>query len=358
MRIALLSPFEESVPPQKYGGTELVVFNLAEELVELGHDVVVFAPGDSNTSARLEAIFEVNLRKHPDATTPQLREALKLVGIGRVVERLRAGDFDVVHNHIGWRLLPFAGTIDAPIVTTLHGPMNVPYHNFMYSQFPAASFVSISDAQRRPRPDLNYVATVYNGISCANFDLGTSPDGYFAFLGRFSPEKGALEAIHAARAAGVSLVMAAKVDMADREYFDSAIQPLIDGSQIRYIGEVDHAGKNQLLGNARGLLAPIQWEEPFGLVFIEALACGTPVIANGRGSVPEIVRGDVGFVTCDHDSIVAAIRSIGTIDRRRCREYACTHFDRSLMARRYQAVYEKLVGNRQLQLEKCSDVCA
>lgn len=346
MKIALVAPFEEPVPPRTYGGTELVVYNLAEELVIAGHDVTVFASGDSRTSARLWPVFPVNLRQHPDARDTQFREALKFIGIGRVIEGLAAQDFDIIHNHLGWRLMPFAACLPAPIVTTLHGPLNIAYHAYLYTHFGQFSYVSISDAQRRPAPGLNFAATVYNGIDCSQFEFNDSPQDYFVFLGRFSPEKNPVEAISAAKRAGVRLRMAAKIDTVDRRYFEEHVAPLIDGTQVEYVGEVGHAEKNELLRNARGLLFPIDWEEPFGLVMIEALATGTPVIAYPRGSVPEIVRDGAGFITRNVDEMVNAILNIGRINRRACREYAVEHFDRSVMARRYVAAYERIAEVR------------
>jgi glycosyltransferase involved in cell wall biosynthesis len=343
MKIALVAPFEEPVPPRTYGGTELVVYNLAEQLVALGHEVAVFASGDSKTSARLEAIFPVSLRADRTLTDPQVRDAMKVIGLGRLIDRVNAEDFDVIHNNFGWRFLAFAGQLKAPVITTFHGPLSLPYYKRVLSEVGRLPFVSISDAQRRPFPGLNYVSTVYNGIDCAAFSYNETPQDYFAFLGRFSPEKGPVTAIRAAMQAGVPLVMAGKVDIVDREYFATQVEPLIDGRQIRFIGEVNHAQKNELLRNARALLVPIDWEEPFGLVMTESMATGTPVIANRRGSVPEIVRHDVGFITDSFDAIVSAMQNIDTISRSRCREYVCDRFGCEAMAQGYLSAYEKVL---------------
>ncbi|MGI8908414.1 MAG: glycosyltransferase family 4 protein [Candidatus Sumerlaeaceae bacterium] len=343
MKIALVAPFEEPVPPRTYGGTELVVYNLAEQLVTLGHDVAVYASGDSNTSARLEPIFPISLRADRTLDTPELREAMKMIGIGRLVNRLNSEDFDIIHNHLGWRLLAFAGQLSAPVITTFHGPLSVPYYQRVLGEIGQTPFVSISNAQRRPFPGLNYIATVYNGIDCASFQYNEHPKEYFAFLGRFSPEKGPVTAIRAAQAANVSLIMAGKVDLADRDYFAQQVEPLIDGQQIRFIGEVNHAQKNELLQSARAILIPIDWEEPFGLVMIEALATGTPVIAHRRGSVPEIIEQDVGCVTDSFEQMVEAIGSVHHISRARCREYACDRFGCQAMAQGYLAAYEKIL---------------
>jgi glycosyltransferase involved in cell wall biosynthesis len=343
MKIALVSPFEEPVPPRTYGGTELVVYNLAEELNALGHDVTVFASGDSACSARIDPIFEISLRADTNANDMRLRDALKLVGISRIVERANIEDYDIIHNHLSWRLLPFANLLRAPMVTTLHGPVNVCGYERIFNLFRDSAFISISDAQRRPAPDMNFVATVYNGIDCSAFHFNDSPGDCLVFLGRFSPEKGPLAAIKAAKAAGSRLIMAGKVDLVDETYFRAEIEPWIDGEQVTYIGEVNHAQKNELLGRARALLFPIDWEEPFGLVMVEALATGTPVIANRRGSVPEIITPEVGFVTDSFDSIVQALGRIDSISRKRCREYVCDRFDRSRMAQSYLAAYEKVI---------------
>lgn len=346
MKIALIAPFEEPVPPRTYGGTELVVYNLAEELVALGHEVVVFASGDSRVTARLESVFPLSLRVDPSIDNPALRDAMKVVGIGRLLQKLNEEEFDVVHNHFGWRFLAFAEQVRAPVVTTFHGPLSAGYYQRVFKELPAYPFVSISDAQRRPLPDLNYVATVYNGIDCSSFEYSTQPGEYLAFLGRFSPEKGPVQAIKAAKAAGVRLVMAGKVDVVDRTFFEEQVRPQIDGEHVQFIGEVNHSEKNDLLKNARALLVPIDWEEPFGLVLVEALACGTPVIAHKRGSVPEILRDDVGFITESQEDLVNAIGRTAQISRYRCREYVTGRFGRQAMAQGYAATYEKVLEER------------
>lgn len=351
MKVALVAPLEEPVPPRTYGGTELVVYNLAEELAAMGHEVVLLASGDSHTSARLEPVFDLNLRSDPDSHNGAVREALKIVGLGRILHRLNSEDFDVIHNHFGWRLLSFAGVLRAPIVTTLHGPLTVPYYRRAFESMEALPFVSISDSQRRPMPELNFVATVYNGIDCDRFDFNPHPQDYFVFLGRFSPEKGPVQAIECARRAGVPLVMAGKVDAVDREYFELEVQPLIDGTQVRFIGEVDHEEKNALLREARAILVPINWEEPFGLVMVEAMATGTPVIANRRGSVPELVSSESGFIVDTPDQMVDAIRQVDRIDRQGCRDYVCRRFGRRAMAEGYVAAYEQVLEKGLLAMQ-------
>jgi glycosyltransferase involved in cell wall biosynthesis len=342
MKIAVLSPFEEQVPPRTYGGTELVVYNLVEQLVKMGHDVTLLATGDSHTSAQLEAVFPQAIRRLADAQDLKLREVLKYMGIGKVINYLQHNDFDIAHNHLSWRLLPFQNLLRCPIVTTLHGPLDIVYQQKVYSAYSDANYISISLSQRRPMPQLNFIANVYNGIEVEKFDFTDMPQNYFAFLGRMSPEKGPLQAIEIAKKAGVKLVMAAKVDVVDKEYFEKNVKPLIDGEQIQFIGEVDHPGKVQLLGNAKALIAPIQWEEPFGLFFTEAMVCGTPVIAMKRGSVPEIVvHGETGFICESIDEAVRSVTRVGEIDRKTCREHVRRHFSSEKMAQDYVAAYEK-----------------
>jgi len=347
MKIAIVAPFEERVPPHKYGGTELVVYNLTEQLVQMGHDVTLIATGDSQTSAKLEVIFKRSLRSIPDLTDMKLREAYKFMGIGKVVTYLNENNFDIVHNHIGWRLLPFEKIIKCPVVTTLHGPLDVPYQQKVYGEFSQANFISISMNQRKPMPELNFVANAYNGLNMEKFRQNYKPKDYFAFLGRMSPEKGPVQAIEVAKKAGVKLIMAAKVDLVDEEYFKKEVEPLIDDDQIKFIGEVDHEEKVELLGNAKALIAPIQWEEPFGLFFTEAMACGAPVFAMRRGSVPEIVIDKkTGFICDSVDEIAEKIKRVDEIDRKACFEHVKKNFSSEKMAKDYVKAYEKIIAEQ------------
>jgi glycosyltransferase involved in cell wall biosynthesis len=347
MKIAVLAPFEESVPPKTYGGTELVVSHVVEELVRMGHDVTLVASGDSETSAKLVPVFERSIRATAEAQDMKVRDALKYMGLGKVMTYLARNSFDIVHNHIGWRVLPFEKMLDCPVVTTLHGPLDVPYQQRVYGAYKDSNYVSISLNQRRPMPELNFVANVYNGIDVGSFDFHAEPQDYFAFLGRMSPEKGPVQAIRIAKRAGVKLVMAAKVDAVDRAFFEKEVEPLIDGEQIRFIGEVGHEEKNALLGGAKALLAPIQWEEPFGLFFVEAMVCGTPVVAMSRGSVPEIVvDGKTGFACGDEEEAVEAIGRVGSLDRKTCREHASARFSKEKMAQGYVGAYEAVLAKR------------
>ncbi len=350
MKIAVLAPFEEAVPPIKYGGTELVAYNLIEQLVKRGHEVTLLATGDSRTSARLEAVFPTSIRVLPIAQDSSGREALKYLGVGRVLSYLSRHEFDIIHNHIGWRVLAFKDLIHQPMVTTLHSPLSIPYQQEIFRQVKDANYITISLAQRTPMPELNFVANVYNGLEVAKFPftpVAEAKDPYFAFLARMSPEKGPLQAIDIAKRAGLKLVMATKVDTVDKEFYEKQVKPLIDGKQIVHIGEIGMDTKAQFLGNARALLAPIQWEEPFGLFFAESMLCGTPVITMKRGSAPEVVKDGVGgFVCADSDEAVQKVAQIDQIDRSACRDYAESHFSSEKMADGYLAAYEQAIAQK------------
>jgi glycosyltransferase involved in cell wall biosynthesis len=346
MKIAVVVPVEESVPPAKYGGTELVAYNQVEGLVANGHEVHLFATADSQTSGNLRPIFSEPVRKvAPDPRDAKLREAYKYIAVGKALELVLAeGDFDIVHNHIGWRWLPFQHLYSAPTVTTLHGPLSAPYIQRVFLEYPDSNFVSISDDQRKKMPELPVRATVYNGIDVEKFEYSESPGEYLAFLGRMSPEKGPKLAIEAAKRAGQRLIMAAKVDAVDLDYFKTEIEPQIDGDQIQFIGEVDHQGKVELLKNATALLALIQWDEPFGLFMIEAMACGTPVIAVPRGSVRELVVPEkTGIFVESVEEAAEAILRVHALSRSASRKRVEDHFSVKSMIKAYEEVYSSLV---------------
>ena len=345
LKIALVSPFEETVPPEKYGGTELVVGNLAQELARMGHDVHVLASGDSHPEGTLHAIVPRAIRHEPYADNPDLREAVKYRQTGYILEMLRDIDAGIVHNHIGWRVLPFTPFISAPVITTLHGPLDTDRAKFVYGPFHSCPYVSISDNQREPFPELNYLATVYNGIDTSLFDFNEKSGKYLAFLGRMSPEKGPAQAIRIAKKFGMKIVMAAKIDAVDRDYFEKEVKPHIDGTHVEYIGEVDAKGKNELLRNAYALLSPIQWREPFGLFFVEAMAAGTPVVATNKGAAPEIVQhGETGFIVDNNPTeFVSALRNIPSINRRACRERVERLFSIKAMAEGYVKAYKSVI---------------
>ena len=358
LAIALVSPTEESVPPQKYGGTELVIYNLAEELVKKGHKVYLLASGNSKTSAELLPIFEKGIREYKEANNMRKREIMKLMAIGKMLKILQTIKVDVVHNHWGWRLLPFFDLITYPVVTTLHGPTDYEDQKIAYDPFKEANYVSISDNQRKGNPHLNYIKTVYNGIDMNQFEFSDKKGNYFAFLGRISSEKGPKEAILTAKKAGVHLKIAAKIDAVDTEFFEKEIKGLIDGKQIEFIGEIGPEEKSEFLKNAVGLIAPIQWEEPFGLYFIEAMACGTPVISFKRGSVPELVKDkETGFI-CEVNNMEQMSESVKNLWQMPEKEYAKIRYDsrrhveknfsREKMTNEYEKVYQEIVNKKAL----------
>ena len=340
MKIAQVAPLYESVPPAAYGGTERVVSYLTEALVQMGHEVTLFASGDSVTSATLAAVVPRGLRLDPDK-----RDALvwHTIMLDMVLEQARS--FDVIHFHTDVLHLPLVGRCPTPCLSTAHGRLDLPDLEPLFRRFPEQPMVSISDSQRTPLPWLNWKATVHHGLPPGLYSFHPRPQDYFAFVGRISPEKRVDRAIEIARACGTPLRVAAKVDPADREYFASKIEPLLHDPLVTYLGEVGDAGKDELIGHARALLMPIDWPEPFGLVMIEALACGTPVVAWRHGAVPEIVDdGVTGFVVDSMQQAVEAARGIGTISRQRCRETFEQRFCARVMARAYLGVYRELVA--------------
>jgi glycosyltransferase involved in cell wall biosynthesis len=340
MRIAMIAPLMESVPPPQYGGTERVVSVLTETLVMRGHHVTLFASGDSITRADLVACCPSALRTMSDKydhlpyTTAQLGEVYR-----------RAGEFDVIHNHNDYYVFPAARLTRTPTVSTTHGRLDTPEAIHVHEAFGEQPLVSISDSQRAPLPNANWVGTVYNGIDVANFHFRRDPGDYLVFLGRISPEKRPDRAIEIARDVGIRLVIAAKIDAADRSYYDHAIKRLIDSSSlIEFVGEVNEQEKDELLGGAYAYLFPIDWPEPFGLTVVEAMATGTPVIASPVGSVPEIVvDGVTGFLRKTLHGMTEAVEHIGTLDRAACRAYVERYFSPDAMADGYEAAYRRVI---------------
>src|SRR3978361_1366211 len=312
MRIAQISPLFEAVPPKLYGGTERVVYSLTEELVAMGHDVTLFASGDSLTSATLAPMREKALRLDPTVKD-------WVATYYRMVELIyrRKDEFDVLHFRPAYCPLPLFARQKVPFLTTIHGRLDLPEFVETYGTFPDAPFVSISNSQRRPIPDLNWGRTVLHGMPAKLLTPQPVKQEYAAFLGRISPEKGVDRAIRIAGKAGMKLKIAAKVDNADKEYYDTLIKPLIVGNpDVEFIGEINDAQKPAFLSGAHALIFPIAWPEPFGLVMIEAMACGTPVIAFNCGSVPEVIDpGVTGFIVDNIDAAVAAVGKINTRDR-------------------------------------------
>jgi glycosyltransferase involved in cell wall biosynthesis len=342
MRIAQIAPLFESVPPRLYGGTERIVSYLTEELVRLGHEVTLFASGDSRTAAQLVSACPRALRLDPRAGDPQAMHTCQLEDVFADTAR-----FDVMHFHVDYTHFPLSSRQATPHLTTLHGRLDLPFLPPIYRRFPRAGVVSISDAQRRPLPGAAWLGTVYHGLPPDLYSYEPRPDRYLAFLGRISPEKGVDRAIEIARRAGMPLRIAAKIDPADREYFETEIEHLFREPHVEYVGEIGEDEKGDFLGRARALLFPIAWPEPFGLVLIEALACGTPVIAYRCGSVPEVVEhGLTGFVVERPTQAEAAIERLGEIDRGACRRRFEERFNVERMARDYVALYEQLVQAR------------
>lgn len=345
MNIALLAPIEERVPPKKYGGTELIVYNLAEELTRLGHKVTVFGSGDSKLSASIRLIPIASKAIGSDVRK-RLREAFGTQAFVKAAQILQREKFDILHNHAGWQALLFKDLFNHPILTTIHAmPLEASCDKTMYGMFKDMPFASISDAQRLTFPGLNYIGTVYHGLQLELFSFNARPRDYLAYLGRFSPFKGAAGAIEVAKRTGKKLIMAAKINAYEREYFERELKPLIDGKQIVYLGEVNHKAKVDLLKNARAVLLPINWAEPFGLVNIEAMICGTPVLTTPMGSTPElIVDGKNGFLCKDLDEMCERVGQIDSIDRHFCHDYVKKHFSAERMARQYLALYQKVAG--------------
>ena len=338
MKIAQVAPLYESVPPEQYGGTERVVSYLTEELAELEHEVTLFASGDSITSAELVPCCPRSLRTDPNHLDPLVHHYLMLEEVFK-----RASQFDLIHFHIDYLHFPLSRRSRISQLTTLHGRLDLPDLGPLYRQFRNMPLVSISDAQRRPIPWAQWLETVYHGLPVDLFKFHEAPGDYLAFLGRISPEKRVDRAIEIAKRAGMPLKIAAKVDKADRDYFEAVIKPLLDPSLVEFIGEIGGKEKEEFLGKAYALLFPIDWPEPFGLVMIEAMACGAPVIAWPHGSVPEIMEDGAGFVVEDVEEAARAVERLASFDRRRCREVFERRFTAARMAEDYVNIYERLL---------------
>ena len=338
MRIAQIAPLHEAVPPRLYGGTERVVSFLTEELVAEGHDVTLFASGDSVTSARLHAVWPRALRLDKSIRDPIAPHMLLMEEVYR-----QAQDFDVLHFHMDYWPFSLFSRQATPFATTLHGRLDLPELQPVFNTFPKMPVISISNAQRRPLPQAHYVSTVLHGLPETLLTPQDVQPSYLAFLGRIAPEKRPDRAIRIARAAGIPLKIAAKVDRADQEYFSSVIQPMLGEGGVEMIGEIGDREKPDFLSGAVGLLMPIDWPEPFGLVMIEALACGTPVIAFNRGSVPEIIdEGVSGFVVEDETSAIAAVSRLHTLPRNLVRAQFEARFTARRMAHDYLDCYRAL----------------
>lgn len=345
MRILQVVPFEESVPPTKYGGVELVVYNLVEELVNRGHEVYLSASGDSKTSAKLLPFGKKALRNaYRGEELDQARIYSKFRYPFHVVEQIHKIKPDVVHNHYAWRILSSAKLHSATMLTTMHGPMASKYEQKIYEEFSHLPFVSISDNQRKAMPYVNWVKTVYNGIDPNMFRLGEKSErDYFAFLGRTSPEKGLLEICKIIKSTNQKLKIAAKVDRVDKNYFESKIKPLIDGKQIEFIGEIGGKEKKEFLAKAKALLLWLNWEEPFGLVVTEAMASGTPVIVNRRGSMPELIDNQkTGFLINNLSEMKNCLDKVEKINAETCRNHVIKNFSVKSMTDGYEELLESI----------------
>jgi glycosyltransferase involved in cell wall biosynthesis len=339
MRIAQVAPLFESVPPKLYGGTERIVSWLTEDLVRLGHEVTLFASGDSMTAARLVSGCPEALRLHPDCVD-QLAHHVNML------EKVfgEKDNFDLIHFHIDYLHFPLSRRAGIANVTTLHGRLDIPDLAPLYRTYSDMPVVSISDAQRKPLPWVNWQGTVHHGLPENSLSFYREPGKYVAFLGRTSPEKGLEQAIHIAKRVGVPLKIAAKVDRVDEQYFNAVIKPLLNDPLIEFIGEIGYSEKNEFLGHAAALLFPINWPEPFGIVMIEAMACGTPVIAFPFGSVPEVIEDGVnGFLPRDVKSAAKAVEKLDTIDRAQCRQRFEETFSLHRMTQQYLAIYDRIL---------------
>lgn len=343
MKIAQIAPLWERVPPFRYGGTELVVSLLTDELVQRGHEVTLFASGDSISKAHLVSVHNKALRLDQTVKDPAIYEQIILAEVYQ-----HAHQFDIIHSHAGYPVLPYTAFVKTPTVHTMHGVFTSDNEK-IFRKFAEQPYISITNAQREPRLGLNYIHTVYNGIDTQAYTFREQPNQppYLAFLGRFSPEKGPEEAIQIARATGLPLKMAGKIDVVDRVYYAEQIEPLIDGEQIQYLGEVSHQEKVQLLAGASVTLFPINWREPFGLVMIESMATGTPVVARRLGSVPEVIAdNETGFICDSIEAMIAAVPAAMKLNRQACRDYVVNRFSVKTMVDQYERAYQMVIEQR------------
>ncbi len=343
MRIAQVAPLYESVPPKYYGGTERVVSYLTEELIRQGHEVTLFASGDSETKARLVAACRRSLRLDEQCIDQMAHQILMLEHVFQ-----RAAEFDIIHFHVDYLHFPLSRRQPITHLTTLHGRLDIPDLIPLYQEFQDMPVISISNEQRKPLPWANWQATVYHGLPAGLYRFRAEPGSYLAFMGRISPEKRVDRAIEIAKRIQIPLKIAAKVDPVDKDYFETVVAPLLDDLLIEFVGEIGDAQKNEFLGNAYALLLPIDWPEPFGLVMIEAMACGTPVIAYRGGAVPEVMEeGHTGFIVEELEDAVEAVRRVPELSRKRCREVFEQRFTATRMAHDYLQAYKRLIGGKQ-----------
>jgi glycosyltransferase involved in cell wall biosynthesis len=337
MRIAQIAPLQIAVPPEDYGGTERCIYNLTEALVKLGHDVTLFATGDSRTSARLVSSLPKAIKFDPSVDVP----AVHLEHLSRIYQQ--ADQFDVIHSHLDFYTLPFTQLTRTPTVLTMHGRLDTPEWMRIFSHYRDVNYVAISNSQRSQIPHLNWVATIHHALDLNRFTFYPDHGEYLAFVGRMSPEKRPDRAIEIAKMTGIPLIMAAKVDHKEQEYFDTVVKPLLKHPLIEYIGMVGEERKQELMGRALALLVPIDWPEPFGMVFIESLACGTPVLTCPCGSVPELLQDGVsGYICSSVEDLAEAVFRVRELSRQRCRAYVHKRFDISKMALEYVNAYARI----------------
>jgi len=347
MRIAQIAPIVERVPPHKYGGTERVIYHLTEELVRRGHDVTLFASGDSITSGKLVSVYPRALRE------ARLRDIYglniwTLFNFGEAYAR--QDEFDIIHDHCGHISLPVANVSNTPVVMTMHGPFT-PENRHIFRKLNKPHLVTISNAQATV-PGLNYAGNVYNGLDMEDYPFSPTHDGYLLFVGRFSFEKGVHNAIELAINLNLPLIIAAKLDDVDKPYFHSYVEPFLS-EKIRWIGEVNEAERNKLMSKAMAFIHAITWPEPFGLTIIEAMACGCPVIAYRKGSIPELIdHGKTGFVVNSMEEMIDAVFMLDTIDRKECREYSLENFNAKRMADGYEEIYEKVLAEQRVSANR------
>jgi glycosyltransferase involved in cell wall biosynthesis len=348
MRIAQISPLTESVPPKLYGGTERVVSYITEALVELGHDVTLFASGDSQTSAKLNAVWPQSLRLDPSIRDHMAPHMLLMEKVCQ-----QSHEFDILHFHMDYFSFSLFQRQQTPFITTLHGRLDLAEQQPLFDTFNEVPVISISHAQRHTLPSANWLANVYHGLPENLYTPHDVEQGYLAFLGRISPEKRVDRAIRIAEKCGMKIKIAAKIDRADDEYFDKEIKHLFSLPHVEYIGEINDSQKAEFLSGAKALLFPIDWPEPFGLVMIEAAACGTPVIAFNRGSVPEVIaEGVTGFIVEDELSAVSAVKKLPLLSRAKIRDYFEKHYTSKVMAKNYIDAYHKVIREKNISLVK------
>lgn len=339
MKIAQVAPIVERVPPKAYGGTERMVHALTEELIRRGHEVTLFASGDSQTSARLEAVYPRSLRE------AKLKDVYgtntwTLLNMGLAYDM--QDEFDIIHDHLAPLSIPTANVATTPVVMTMHGPFTADNRS-LFQTLRTPYVVTISESQMYSLPNLNHMGTVYNGLPMEHYPFGAEMGEYMLYVGRISREKGVHSAIEVAQLLDLPLILAAKVDRYDSVYFKEYIEPKLS-DRIRWIGEVSEEERNKLMAGARCFLHPVEWREPFGLTIIEAMACGCPVVAFDKGSIPELIEtGVTGYVVQDVETMVEAVQNISAIDRAKCREHALTNFSASKMADGYEEVYRKIL---------------